>query len=49
MTKYEFAVQVLSIYFQDEKLIDAICVTLNISEWEAKRLLEQVEFQNKRR
>jgi hypothetical protein len=49
MTKYEFTVQVLSVYFQGEKLIDAICITLNVFEWEAKRLLEQVEFQKKRR
>ena len=44
MTSYELTVQILSIYFHGEELIEAICTTLDIYKWEAKRLVQQVNF-----
>lgn len=44
MTSYEFTVGLLSIYFHGEDLIRAICNTLKINEWEAKRLIQQTNF-----
>ena len=44
MTSYELTVQILSIYFHGEELIDAVCATFDIHEWEAKRLIQQVNF-----
>jgi hypothetical protein len=47
MTSFEFIAEVLSIYYSGDTLIEILCSKLNIYEWEAKRLLEQIKMKKK--